>query len=346
MSCTSPRCAIVPLRGGSPIFSNLVDIPKGNFLHPVHGMCKVVYIPCGGCLACRRERRMDLTVLQSCEASLHQDNWFITLTYDDARTFDLTGFPPYSLDRVHLSDFNLSMRKHMKYLGYDWRYFACGEYGEKYGRPHYHLSVFGVTPQDLGLPFQVDVEQTRRLCLGTKGIIAKVKPGTFDSQGREYWQSPVIEKFWPFGSHKIYRANRETFQYVAGYVTKKLTGDMAKKERKQVGLESEFQAQSRPSIGYPWFLKYVGSLSSVDRDKLVNDCVEIAGVSWRCPRIFSKWLAAMDHFDGKLVADRLSELRSRSQADEPDRDDLFRISRYDRYRAEQYKQTNTHKEIQ
>lgn len=345
MSCTSPRCAVVPLRGGSPIFSNLVDLPKGNFLHPVYGMCRVVYLPCGGCLACRRERRMDLTVLQACEASLHDDNWFITLTYDDSRTFELTGFLPYSLEREHLSAFNLSMRKHCIYNGAEWRFFACGEYGERYCRPHYHLSVFGISPQDLGLPFQVEVEETRRLCLNSRAVIAKVSPGVFDSNGHEYWQSSVIQKFWPYGSHKIYRASRETFQYVAGYVTKKLTGGMAKEFRAK-GLESEFQAQSRPSIGFPWFLKYVGSLSLVDRDKLVNDSVEIAGVSWRCPRIFSKWLSAMDYFDGKLVADRLAELRSRSQADEPDRDDLFRISRHDRYCAERYKLNNIHKEIQ
>lgn len=344
MSCTSPRCAIIPLRGGSPIFSNLSDIPKGNFLHPVHGMCRVVFLPCGGCLACRRERRMDLTVLQACEASLHEDNWFITLTYDDSKTFDLTGFPPYSLEYEHLSAFNLSMRKHCKYIGAEWRYFACGEYGERYGRPHYHLSVFGISPQDLGLPFQVDVEETRRRCLNSRGVIAKVCPGVFDSNGREYWRSSVIERFWPYGSHKIYRASRETFQYVAGYVTKKLTGDMAK-DRKAQGLVSEFQCQSRPSIGFPWFHKYISSLSLIDRDALVNDSVEIAGVSWRCPRIFSKWLASMDQFDGKLVADRLSELRSRSQSDVPDRDDLFRISRHDRYCAERYKLNNTHKEI-
>lgn len=313
-------------------------------MHPVHGMCRTVYIPCGGCLACRRERRMDLTVLQSCEASLHENNWFITLTYDDTKTFELTGFPPYSLEPDHLRDFNISMRKHCKYLDGSWRFFACGEYGERYGRPHYHISAFGVSPLTLELPVQSDVEEVRKSQLLNRGFCIKVSPGLFDSNGNEYWQSPVISKFWQYGSHKIYRANRETFQYVAGYVTKKLTGDLGK-ERLQQGLVNEFQCQSRPSIGYPWFLKYIGVLSCVDRDKLVNDCVEIAGMSWRCPRIFSKWIQAFDHFDGKVVSSRLSELRSRAMSEEPDRLDLQRISRHNRYCAERYKNQNQHKEI-
>lgn len=28
------------------------------------------------------------------------------------------------------------------------KYFACGEYGEKFGRPHYHLIIFGLPPVD------------------------------------------------------------------------------------------------------------------------------------------------------------------------------------------------------
>jgi len=32
------------------------------------------------------------------------------------------------------------------------RYFLCGEYGEKYGRPHYHALIFGLARCSCGLP--------------------------------------------------------------------------------------------------------------------------------------------------------------------------------------------------
>ncbi len=112
MSCTNPQCAILPLKGGSPIFSRLVDAPAGStFVHPVLGVCRVIYLPCGHCLCCRRERRMELTLLQCCEASLYDDNWFLTLTYRPLPD----GSSPVSLDKRHLSAYLESMRHYCRY---------------------------------------------------------------------------------------------------------------------------------------------------------------------------------------------------------------------------------------
>lgn len=345
MSCTNPQCAFVPLKGGSPIFCRLSDQPKGTFFHPTYGYCRVVYLPCGGCLSCRRERRQELTLLQCCEASLNDDNWFITLTYDDKYFYSRNSIPPRSLIRDHLSDFCESMRHYCRYNGGTFRFFACGEYGDRYGRPHYHLSVFGLSPSLLDFPLVDDVREYQRRAL-TNGRLLKIKPGTIDSEGREYWQSPVISAKWPYGSHKIFRASRETFQYVAGYVTKKLTGKLGR-DFEASGRIREFQAQSRPSIGRPWFDRFCSSLSNpTESGELINDCVAISGIEWKCPRIFSKWLASYDHFDGKKIVDRLSALRQLGYTElEPDRDDLKRISDFERYRAAQAKQNNKHKEV-
>lgn len=346
MSCLHPLCASVPPKGkGKPIIIGDMDVPSGVYPHEKYGFHRIVYLPCGNCLACRRERRMDLTVLQACEASLSPDeNWFLTLTYDDERTFQLTDWFPYSLEPEHLSQFCESMRKYCSYHQQAFRFFACGEYGEKNGRPHYHMSIFNLCAATLGLPFDVDGETSRRIAIYDMGKVFKLSQGLYDENGNEFWQSSVVSKFWPFGNHKIYRANKNTFQYVAGYVTKKLTG-LKSKERRLLGLLPEFQKQSRPSIGYPWFSRYVGSLSQVERDKLVNDCVSVAGIDWRCPRIFNKWLLRMDQFDGEQVVRLLSDMRRRSLPDKPDRQDLKRISQFERYRAESYRNNNTHKEV-
>ena len=75
------------------------------------------------------------------EAKLHKENCFITLTYNN------NNLPKYkSLVKKELQDFFKRLRK--KY-GEGIRYYACGEYGPKGKRPHYHAIIFGWKPKDL-----------------------------------------------------------------------------------------------------------------------------------------------------------------------------------------------------
>lgn len=87
------------------------------------------------------------------------------------------------------------------------RFFSCGEYGETGGAPHYHLSLFG-----LGIEF-----------------------------------APLIQKIWSLGSTATYELNEKTVQYVAGYVTKKMT---AFSDPRLNGRYPEFARMSnRPGLG-------------------------------------------------------------------------------------------------
>lgn len=319
MSCTSPQCYLIN-GSGSPRKS-LVDYPSG--VYP--GLGRVVYLPCGHCLACRRERRQELTLLQCCEASLYHDNWFVTLTYDDAIARDPFGCPIRSLCKWHIQEFTESMRKALRYHNTVCRIFGCGEYGDTYGRPHYHFSLFGVSPHILGIGDDLDAVKARRDFLA-HGSFTHVRCAQRDSKGNLYWQSPFISARWPYGNHMIYRACRETFQYIAGYVVKKMNGE------RQKHIVPEFQFQSRPSIGYPWFLEYCSSLTSVDGDRLINDALEIAGQTWKCPRIFDRWLERMDHFDGPMVIQRIKRLRQLQSDRMPDRDKLRRKADFEIYR--------------
>ena len=286
MSCHSPHLVLVPLKGGSPIFVPNDVTVRGFVNYPKVGRCRVTYLPCGHCIACRRERRQDLTVLQSLEASLYDENWFLTLTYDDSKFS--TGIAPRSLDKQHLRDFVISMRKYCAYHKATFRFFACGEYGDQYERPHYHLSLFGLSSSLLGISDDEDTLITRRKALYDGGRFLHCKHAQTDSNGNFFWQSDVISDRWRYGNHQIYRANRETFQYVAGYTVKKLSGDMAKAWL-DTGRLLPFFAQSRPSIGYPWFKRYGSTLAKVDGSKLINDSVSVGDLSWRIPRIMMKW---------------------------------------------------------
>lgn len=86
------------------------------------------------------------------------------------------------------------------------RYYVCGEYGENTHRPHYHMVLFGVSPL-----FQ-----------------------------------PIIEKEWSNGFCSFGTVTRESIQYVAGYVTKKLGN------ANNSNVNAEFSCMSlRPALGVP-----------------------------------------------------------------------------------------------
>lgn len=65
------------------------------------------------------------------EASLKSENAFVTLTYAD---------DPFTLEPPHLRAFMKAFRKRIAPRRV--RFYAVGEYGEKYGRPHFHVALF------------------------------------------------------------------------------------------------------------------------------------------------------------------------------------------------------------
>lgn len=86
-------------------------------------------VPCGSCQGCKSDMAQAWAIRIYCEASLWDQNAFVTLTYTDA---------PPALDKKHLQDFFKRLRHKAKF-----RYFACGEYGGLTHRPHYHVIFFG-----------------------------------------------------------------------------------------------------------------------------------------------------------------------------------------------------------
>jgi hypothetical protein len=93
-----------------------------------------VTVPCGQCTGCRLERSRQWAIRCFHEASLYENNCFITLTYSEQ-------FLP--ADRsVSVREFQLFMKRLRKKYGPGIRFFACGEYGEKFSRPHYHACLF------------------------------------------------------------------------------------------------------------------------------------------------------------------------------------------------------------
>lgn len=150
-------------------------------------------VPCGQCLGCRLERSRQWALRCVHEASLYDDNCFITLTYSDE-------FLPrdYSLDVSHFQRFMKRLRKR---FGEGIRFFHCGEYGSQFGRPHYHAILF-----NLDFPDKVFLKE---------------------QNGQTLYRSKILEELWPFGHSSVGSATFESAAYVARYILKKVNGDAA-----------------------------------------------------------------------------------------------------------------------
>ena len=144
MSCTDPIYA-VDLGIKENGMRNIKILPRrlgwlDNYkrLQERYGS-KLLPLPCGKCLSCKLSKAKEWAVRCTLEASLYDDNCFVTLTYDDDH------LPSnHKLNKKHLQDFIKRLRKVSPF-----RYFAVGEYGSKTHRPHYHLILFGFNPWDL-----------------------------------------------------------------------------------------------------------------------------------------------------------------------------------------------------
>lgn len=222
-------------------------------------------LPCGQCRGCRLEKSRQWAMRAVHEAQMHRENSMLTLTYDDEhlprrylRGIDANGTPLWSgtLDKLAPSAFMHRLREHQRRRSQNApstkkpRFYLAGEYGEKYRRPHYHICLFGHA-------FLDDRIYLRR-----------------SPTGHKLWRSPTLEKLWPFGFSSIGELTFESAAYVARYIMKKQTGDLAKTHYQAIDLETgeilqlepEFNNMSRrPGLGKSWLDKYTADVYPLGR---------------------------------------------------------------------------------
>ena len=118
-----------------------------SFIENVGGIVR-----CGRCHHCRIHRRREKTARIVLEGKGKQDCLFVTLTYSDeflpTEIYDLdTGEIKYfhetgCLDKRAIQLFKKRLLR--RFPPRTIRFWCAGEYGEKRGRPHYHLVIWGV----------------------------------------------------------------------------------------------------------------------------------------------------------------------------------------------------------
>nr|WAE43765.1 MAG: replication initiator protein [Microviridae sp.] len=98
--------------------------------------------PCGRCLACRQLRARDWAQRIKYEMEDKTTTGdFCTFTIDDAKTKPEERL---YLDKTELQKLIKRIRKNHKI-----KYYACGEYGEKHGRKHYHALILRKSNQEI-----------------------------------------------------------------------------------------------------------------------------------------------------------------------------------------------------
>lgn len=167
-------------------------------------------------MGCRLERSRQWAIRMLHESKAHAQNCFITLTYDNQHVPQ-----NYGLD---LRDWQLFMKKlrksltvkmkhrrlehsahiraYCRHLTPKIRFYACGEYGDENGRPHYHAIIFNHDFFDRKLHGK-------------------------NAKGDNIYTSETLAQLWGKGLVSTQDVTYKSARYVASYVTKKMTGEKA-----------------------------------------------------------------------------------------------------------------------
>lgn len=221
---------------------------------------KKTVISCRKCIGCRLDYSRDWANRGYLESKKSKNNYFVTLTYDDehlpmdeeittskgityTRTDDWKGnLRPSDLTKF-IHDIRQYYYRERGKTGI--KYLACGEYGTKNQRPHYHIIFFDC-------PFESKDFYNARLI-----------------EHEYYWQNKIIEKYWTKGISNVSEASWNTIAYVARYVTKKAYGDQAEDERAAKGQIAEFIRVSK-GIGKDYWDKNKEKILQTDSITIKN----------------------------------------------------------------------------
>lgn len=179
-------------------------------------------VPCGKCINCRIVKQSQLSFLCGKEMleqyKAGRGNSFVTLTYDDDH-IPRTKDGNCTLVKSDLQKFMKRIRRNLHYhyglKSSAFKYLACGEYGDSFGRCHFHICFFGLSTEVL---------------------------------------KAISRKVWKFGICDIGVLTSGGVRYVCKYLTKSNVPDDVKILREELGVENPFICHSF-GLGKEWILK-------------------------------------------------------------------------------------------
>jgi hypothetical protein len=223
-------------------------------------------------MACRVARTSEWTT-RILHELIGKPGCFVTLTYNNDHLPADGGLVK--------ADLQMFIKRLRKFLGdTKIKYYACGEYGEKTNRPHYHLLIIGWMPE------------LQRLYRPDKN----------------HCVSRDIELLWRLGNNTTGNPDREAIQYVVGYIRKKLNGSMFL--NKFGNIQEPFQLQSQ-GIGKDYAIAHKDTILS---DKGITRNGHNVGL----PRYYRKKLIDKDSEDELLYYQKCEQKRQEKIAEYDD----------------------------
>ncbi|MEM1986745.1 MAG: hypothetical protein QXQ24_08415 [Nitrososphaeria archaeon] len=179
-------------------------------------------VPCGQCMPCRVQYQEQIMFAASLELMTAYKNGFgasfCTFTYSDDKLPE-NG----SLRKKDLQLFIKRLRSNIDYRRPQkkFKYIACGEYGDTFGRAHYHSVFIGLSDYEANIA------------------------------SKECWKNGLID-IQPLG--------RGGMRYVTKYCTKQIKGDKAVELYDNQGIERPFLLRSK-NMGKAWMMENIEKLT-------------------------------------------------------------------------------------
>ncbi|QCS37476.1 replication initiation protein [Tortoise microvirus 107] len=171
-----------------------------------------VPLPCQKCNCCRADKTTYWTRRAGYEWTHSISSAFVTFTYDEEH-LPIGGSLEPTLRRDDLHRYIDTVRHRLKKDGKipprcvpNFSYMASGEYGDSFGRPHYHVLFFGL-----------DFETCKK----------------------------YLKKSWPYGSIAVNPVRDGAIRYVVSYISKQLYGEERDAQFFDYGVEAPFLSVSR-----------------------------------------------------------------------------------------------------
>lgn len=209
----------------------------------------------------------------------HAESCFVTLTYNQ-HNLPVDG-------QLQKSDFQAFIRSLRKRTQAKIRYYYCGEYGEKFSRPHFHAILFGFTPTDL-------------------------KFHSYQQESPTY-TSATISAAWKKGHILVGSATFESAAYIARYILKKQNGEKALHHYVNsdgVILNKEFTNMSlKPGIGSEYYEKY-------KKEIWVTDSIAYKGQEIPPPKYYSNKYEISDPEEYEVIKTKRVESALKHKADQ------------------------------
>lgn len=205
---------------------------------------------------------------------MHDKNSFITLTYNDEH-LPCDG----SVSKREFQLFMKRLRRQIEPVRI--KFYGCGEYGSKLGRPHYHILIFGYDFPDKYFWYVSDPKKKNRFST---------------SEAFQVWRSPTLERLWTDegerskGYSSLGEVNIYSAGYVARYIRKKIGGAQAPGHYQ--GKAPEFALMSRgrtkgEGIGGSWYKRY-------KTDCYPKDFTHVNGKKYKPPKYYDRLLMRED----------------------------------------------------